>query len=126
MNSDFNWTTHIDKISVELKKRIGLLKRIKNRVPRNKLVIISESIFEKFIKVSGRTAAKKKDVERLSKGRWIWLNTQREYILKRRNLTSLGGLSVGFVAKSIPEWKASRSIFSLLTISVISVTRNLR
>ena len=50
INSDFQWNTHIDKISVELKKRIRLLKRIKNRVPRNKLVIISEFIFNSKIR----------------------------------------------------------------------------
>ena len=35
----------MDQISIELKKRIGLLRRIKNRIPRNKLVIIAEAIF---------------------------------------------------------------------------------
>ena len=34
LNSDFGWTTHVDKISIELKKRIGLLKRIRNRIPK--------------------------------------------------------------------------------------------
>ena len=28
VNSNFGWNTHIEKISIELKKRIGLLKRI--------------------------------------------------------------------------------------------------
>ena len=41
INSDFNWNTHVEKISSELKKRIGLLKRIKHRIPREKLVIIA-------------------------------------------------------------------------------------
>ena len=44
INSDFTWNTHIEKISIELKKRIGILKRIKNRLPKNKIVIVAEAI----------------------------------------------------------------------------------
>ena len=29
INADFVWSTHIDKLSIELKKRMGLLRRIK-------------------------------------------------------------------------------------------------
>ena len=36
INSNFEWSTHIDKISIELKQRIGLLRRIRKRIPRNK------------------------------------------------------------------------------------------
>ena len=45
INSNFEWCTHVDKISIELKKRIGLLRRIRNRIPKNKLVIIADAIF---------------------------------------------------------------------------------
>ena len=44
INSDLEWTTHVEKLSVGLKKRIGILARIKQRMPKNKLIIISESI----------------------------------------------------------------------------------
>ena len=50
LNSDFEWNTHVDKISIDLKKRIGFLKRIKSRVPINKLTIIAEAIFSSKIK----------------------------------------------------------------------------
>ena len=50
INSDFSWNTHVEKISIELKKRIGLLKRIKNRVPKDKLIIIAEAIFNSKIR----------------------------------------------------------------------------
>ena len=36
INADFVWSTHIDKLSIELKKRVGLLRRIKKRVPKEK------------------------------------------------------------------------------------------
>ena len=45
VNSNFNWKTHVEKVIIELKKRIGILKRIKNRIPTNKLVIVAEAIF---------------------------------------------------------------------------------
>ena len=50
MNSDFVWNTHIEKISIELKKRIGILRRIKHRVPKNKLVMIAEALFNSKIR----------------------------------------------------------------------------
>ena len=45
INSDFEWSTHVEKLSIELKKRIGLLRRIRNRIPKNKLRIIADAIF---------------------------------------------------------------------------------
>ena len=50
INSDFNWSTHVDKISIELKKRIGLLRKIRNRIPKKKLTIIAEAIFNSLIR----------------------------------------------------------------------------
>jgi hypothetical protein len=50
LNSDLNWNTHIEKLSIDLKKRIGLLKRIKQRIPRDTLVIIAEAIFNSKIR----------------------------------------------------------------------------
>ena len=45
INSSFNWNSHIKELVTVLKKRIGLLKRIKKRVPKDKLIIIAEAIF---------------------------------------------------------------------------------
>ena len=50
INADFVWTTHIDKLSIELKKRIGLLKRIRMRIPKEKVVIIAEAIFNSLLR----------------------------------------------------------------------------
>ena len=50
VNSDFNWNTHVDMISIELKKRLGLLKRIKNKIPKNKLIMVAEAIFNSKIR----------------------------------------------------------------------------
>jgi hypothetical protein len=50
INADFVWSTHIDKLSIELKKRIGLLRRIKKRVPKEKIVIIAEAIFNSLLR----------------------------------------------------------------------------
>ena len=50
INSDFEWSNHVEKICIELKKRIGILRRIKNRVPRDKLIMISEAIFNSLIR----------------------------------------------------------------------------
>ena len=50
VNSNLDWHTHIEKISRELKMRIGLLKRIKNRVPTDNLVMVAEAIFNSKIR----------------------------------------------------------------------------
>ena len=52
LNSDFDWSTHVEKISTELKKTIGLLRRIRTRIPNEKLVMIAEAIFNSKIRYS--------------------------------------------------------------------------
>ena len=50
VDSNFEWNTHIEKNSMELKKQIGLLRRIKKRIPKNKLVMIDKVIFNSKIR----------------------------------------------------------------------------
>ena len=50
INSSLDWNSHIEKLVVTLKKRIGLLKRIKKRVPKDKPIIIAEAIFNSKIR----------------------------------------------------------------------------
>ena len=50
INADLKWNTHIDEISSELKKRIGILKRIKEKVPADKLSIMADAIFNSVIR----------------------------------------------------------------------------
>ena len=50
INSDFVWSTHIDKLSIELKKRLWLLRRIRKRVPKEKIVMIAEAIFNSLLR----------------------------------------------------------------------------
>ena len=50
INSDFNWSSHIEKICIDLKKRTGLLRRIRYRIPKEKLVMIAEAIFNSKIR----------------------------------------------------------------------------
>ena len=50
INSDFTWNVHVEKVAIELKKRIGLLRRIRNRIPKAKLVMIAEATFNSKIR----------------------------------------------------------------------------
>ena len=50
INSNLDWKTHVEKISPVLKSRIGLLKRLSYKVPRDKLFIIAEAIFNSKIR----------------------------------------------------------------------------
>ena len=50
INADLKWNSHIDEISSVLRKRIGILKRIKQKVPAHKLSIIADAIFNSVIR----------------------------------------------------------------------------
>ena len=50
INSDFTWNVHVEKVAIELKKGIGLLRRIRNRIPKAKLVMIAEAIVNSKIR----------------------------------------------------------------------------
>ena len=50
INADLKWNSHIDEISSVLRKRIGILKRIKQKVPADKLIIIADAIFNSVIR----------------------------------------------------------------------------
>ena len=45
INSDLNWSTHVDKLCTTLKQRLGLLRRIKHKINSHKLKIVAEAIF---------------------------------------------------------------------------------
>ena len=44
-NSDLNWSSHVDKLCTTLKQRLGLLRRIKEKINSQKLKIVAEAIF---------------------------------------------------------------------------------
>ena len=50
INSDFSCNTHVEKLSIELKKRICLLTRIRHSIPENELVMIANSLFNSKIR----------------------------------------------------------------------------
>ena len=45
VSSSMDWKTHISKLQTKLHQRLGLLRRLKNKVPHSKLKIIAEAIF---------------------------------------------------------------------------------
>ena len=50
INHNLDWKTHIEKLSSKLKKRTGMLCRIKRRVPKEKVIMIAEGIFNSVIR----------------------------------------------------------------------------
>ena len=50
ISRDFSWKLHVDKLAVELKKRMGLMRRIRNRIFRSKLLMVAEAIFNSKIR----------------------------------------------------------------------------
>ena len=45
MSSDLSWKCHIDHICSKMNQRLGILRRLKNKVPQEKLRIIAGAIF---------------------------------------------------------------------------------
>ena len=50
ISSNLDWKTHVDSLCKTLKQRIGLLRRIKYKVNKDKLHIIAEAIFTSKIR----------------------------------------------------------------------------
>ena len=50
VSSNLDWNTHIKKLCGSLKQRLGLLRRIKHKIPANKLRIVAEAIFTSKIR----------------------------------------------------------------------------
>ena len=50
INHDLDWKTHIEKLSSTLKKSTGMLCRIKTRVPKDKVIMIAEGIFNSVLR----------------------------------------------------------------------------
>ena len=50
VSSDITWNLHVDQLITELNKRIGLMRRIRNRIPRRKLIMMAETMFNSKIR----------------------------------------------------------------------------
>ena len=50
VSSRFDWKAHVDNLCIKLKQRLGLLHRLKQKLPRDKLVIVAEAIFNTSIR----------------------------------------------------------------------------
>ena len=50
VSAKLDWKVHLDKLAITLRQRLGLLRRIKYKVPNDKLQIIAEAIFTSKIR----------------------------------------------------------------------------
>ena len=50
INSGLNWKAHIQYLCSTLKQRLGMLKRIKQRMPKEKLQLVADAIFNSKIR----------------------------------------------------------------------------
>ena len=120
VNSDLNWTTHVDKLCTTLKQRLGLMRRIKCKLNSHKLQIIAEAIFQSKIRygISVYTIPKfefnnleqamdpniakiqviQNDMMRLLKGTNRKSHTNMEKLRKELKMMSVNQLSVYHVA----------------------------
>ena len=48
--SDFNWKTHCEKLASQLNQRVGMLGRMRFRLPVDKLLMVAEAIFNSKIR----------------------------------------------------------------------------
>ena len=116
INSDLNWNSHVDKLCVALKQKLGLLRRIKHKINSNKLKIVAEAIFQSKIRygISVYTIPKfefnhldqtmdpniarlqviQNDMLRLLVGKSRSSHTNMEKLRKEQNMMSVNQLSV--------------------------------
>ena len=121
VNSDLNWTTHVDKLCTTLKQRLGLLRRIKYKINSHKLQIVAEAIFQSKLRygISVYTIPKfefnnleqtmdpniaklqviQNDMMRLLVGKSRKSYTNMEKVRKELKMMSVNQLSVYHVAK---------------------------
>ena len=50
ISSDFTWKIHCDKLATQLNQKVGLLRRMKQRLPTEKLLLIAEAIFNSKVR----------------------------------------------------------------------------
>ena len=50
MSADLDWKVHIETLEKLLKQRLGLLRRIKYKIPKDKLQIVAEAILNSKIR----------------------------------------------------------------------------
>ena len=50
ISSDFNWKVHYEKLASQLNQKVGLLRRMRYRIPTEKLVMIAEAIVNSKIR----------------------------------------------------------------------------
>ena len=50
VSSSLDWKTHIQHLCSTLKQRLGMLKRIQQRLPREELILVAEAIFNSRIR----------------------------------------------------------------------------
>ena len=117
INADFGWSTHIDQLSIELKKRIGLLRRIRKRVPKEKIVIIAEAIFNSLIRYGAAVFLKpiydKEDLNMEKKPK----NTATLQTLQNNMLRVI----FGFKLKNCVNMKNLREEIKMMSVNQIAV-----
>ena len=47
VSHNLDWKAHVAKLSTELKRRIGILRRLRHKLPRNKMKIVGEALWNK-------------------------------------------------------------------------------
>ena len=94
INSDFKWHDHVNKISIELKQRLGLLRRIKQRIPVNKLIIVAEAIFNSKIRYGIAVYLKPIYEKEDLKGDILSENTSKLQTLQNKMIRSILGMNI--------------------------------
>ena len=94
INADFQWTTHVDNLSIELKKRTGILRRIRNRVPKEKINMIAEAIFNSLLRYGVAVFLKPVYDEEDLKARKLPKNTNTLQTLQNSMIRVIYGLKI--------------------------------
>ena len=121
INADFQWTTHVDNLSIELKKRTGILRRIRNRVPKEKINMIAEAIFNSLLRYGVAVFLKPVYDEEDLKARKLPKNTNTLQTLQNSMIRVIYGLKI----QNRVNMKNVREKIKMMSVNQIAVYHTL-
>ena len=130
IDSDLEWNTHIEKISIELKKRIGLLKRIKQRISKSRIIMVAEAIFNSTIRYGIAIYLipifHKEDLKmkKQSKNAAALLNLQNKMIRVILGLSKKDHINMQYIREKIGMMSINQMAVYHTLLEAINIVRN--
>ena len=95
ISSNFNWKIHCEKLASQLNQKVGLLRRMKHRLPISSLLIIAEAIFNSKIRYGSSVYLQPIFETEDIKARKITAETHKLQVIQNNMLRVIFGYKLG-------------------------------